>query len=174
MDINIYKYRMEKGVLYLSTLYFVVFIILGASLYFLYEGGYFSAWFCSFVVAVIALMSLSIPRKIVVSDQSIRVRSLLDVTEIEIEDIASIKAIDRGSLKFTIPIFAGYGFFGYYGHFLNLRSFERVTIYASKWHDFIEITDVYDDKLYITTSCRDVFIADVEARIKQKERKTTP
>ena len=173
MDVNIYKYRIERAVFYRSALYFVVFIILGISLYFLYDGGYFSAWFCSFIVALIALMSLSIPRKIEVSDQSIQIRCLLDVTEINIEDITSIKAIGRGVLQFTVPLFAGYGFFGYYGHFLNLMSFERVTIYASKWQDFIEITDVYDDKYYVTTSCRDLFIADVEARIKQKECKTT-
>lgn len=77
-----YKYRFSRRAIYWTLVYLVVFVLLGWLLYHLYEGGYLSAWFTSFIVALIALMSLSIPRRIVVTDEKIEVRCLLDITEI--------------------------------------------------------------------------------------------
>lgn len=72
-----YKYRFSRRAIYWTLVYLVVFVLLGWLLYHLYEGGYLSAWFTSFIVALIALMSLSIPRRIVVTDEKIEVRCLL-------------------------------------------------------------------------------------------------
>ena len=63
-----YKYRFSRRAIYWTLVYLVVFVLLGWLLYHLYEGGYLSAWFTSFIVALIALMSLSIPRRIVVTE----------------------------------------------------------------------------------------------------------
>ena len=68
---SIYKYRFDRRTIYWTLVYLVVFILLGGLLYHLYEGGYLSAWFTSFIVALIALMSLSIPRRIVVADETV-------------------------------------------------------------------------------------------------------
>ena len=67
-----YKYRFDHSTIYWTLIYIIVFVLLGGLLYHLYEGGYLSAWFTSFIVALVALMSLSIPRKIVVSDDADR------------------------------------------------------------------------------------------------------
>ncbi|MDE7123778.1 MAG: hypothetical protein K2N93_05670, partial [Alistipes sp.] len=75
-----YKYRFDRRTLYSTAIGLVLFAALGAGLYLLYEGGYLSAWFTSFVVAVIALMALSIPRHIVLTDSTVEVRCLLDIT----------------------------------------------------------------------------------------------
>ncbi len=83
-----YKYRFDRNTLYWTLVYWIVFALLGGGLFYLYEGGYLSAWFTSFIVALIALMALSIPRKIVVTDQSVQVRCLLDITEINRSEIA--------------------------------------------------------------------------------------
>ena len=133
-----YKYRFSRRAIYWTLVYLVVFVLLGWLLYHLYEGGYLSAWFTSFIVALIALMSLSIPRRIVVTDEKVEVRCLLDITEIRRDEID--------------PVFGGCGFFGYYGHFLDLRRFERVKLYASEWKNFVEITDIYEDRLYVSCS----------------------
>ena len=68
-----YKYRFDHSTIYWTLIYIIVFVLLGGLLYHLYEGGYLSAWFTSFIVALVALMSLSIPRKIVVSDETVEV-----------------------------------------------------------------------------------------------------
>ena len=56
-------------------------------------------------------------------------------------------------MRWIIPLFAATGFFGYYGKFLNIREFDIVSIYASEWNNFVEITDIYDSRTYI--SCRE-------------------
>lgn len=158
---SIYKYRFSRHTIYVSIVYLIVFVLLGWGLYHLYEGGYLSAWFTSFIVALIALMALSIPRKIVVMDDRVEIRCLLDITEIRRDEIASVRRVENRRMKWLIPIFGGYGFFGYYGHFLDLRRLDRVRIYASEWRNFVEITDIYEDRLYVSCSEADRLVAEL-------------
>ena len=71
---SVYKYRFSRTTLYWTVVYLAAFGLLGWLLYHLYEGGYLSAWFTSFIVALVALMALSIPRRIVVTDDRVEVR----------------------------------------------------------------------------------------------------
>ena len=50
-----YKYRFDHSTIYWTLIYIIVFVLLGGLLYHLYEGGYLSAWFTSFIVALIAI-----------------------------------------------------------------------------------------------------------------------
>lgn len=156
-----YKYRFDRRTIYWSVAYLLVFGLLGAGLYFLYEGGYLSAWFTSFIVALIALMSLSIPRKIVVTDEKVEVRCLLEITAIRRDEIAAVRRVDTRHMKWFMPLFGGCGFFGYYGHYLDLRRFERVRLYASEWTNFVEIIDIYEDKLYVSCAEVDRLVAEL-------------
>ncbi len=156
---TIYKYRFDRRTLYWSLFYLAVFALLGAGLYLLYDGGYLSAWFTSFIVALIALMALSIPRQIVVSEESIEIRCLLDITEIRRDEIASVRRIETRQMKWFLPLFGGFGFFGYYGHFLDLRRLDRVKFYASEWRNFVEITDIYEDRFYVSCTEADRLVA---------------
>ena len=106
-------------------------------------------------------MSLSIPRRIVVTDEKIEVRCLLDITEIRRDEIASVRRVDPRRMKWFFPVFGGCGFFGYYGHFLDLRRFERVKLYASEWKNFVEITDIYEDRLYVSCSDADRLVEEL-------------
>ena len=156
-----YKYRFDHSTIYWTLIYIIVFVLLGGLLYHLYEGGYLSAWFTSFIVALVALMSLSIPRKIVVSDETVEVRCLLDITEIRRDEIASVRRVDPKRMKWFLPIFGGCGFFGYYGHFIDLRRLDRVRLYASEWRNFVEITDIYEDRLYVSCADADRLVAEL-------------
>ena len=82
MEERSYKYRFDRRTLYWTILCLLALALLGVALYLLYEGGYLSAWFTSFIVALIALMALSIPRRIVLSPDKVSIRCLLDITEI--------------------------------------------------------------------------------------------
>lgn len=158
---SIYKYRFPRRTIYISIVYLIVFALFGWLLYHLYEGGYLSAWFTSFIVALIALMALSIPRKIVVTDDRVEIRCLLDITEIRRDEIASVRRMEKRRMKWLIPIFGGYGFFGYYGHFLDLRRLDRVKVYASEWRNFVEITDIYEERLYVSCTEADRLVAEL-------------
>ena len=122
-------------------------------LYVLYTGGFFSAWFVSFVLALIALMVLSIPRRIVMLDNTLEIQCVFEITEIDVREIAHIGKVDRNKLRWTIPLFGSSGFFGYYGKYFDFKELDIVTIYASEWNNFVEITDIYDSRTYV--SCRD-------------------
>ncbi len=154
-----FRYRCDKRTLWWTLLYVVVYFGLGASFYLLYESDYLSAWFISCVGALLILMALSIPRKIVINDERVEVRCLLDITEIDRNEIASVRAIDILEMRGVIPIFGGCGFFGYYGYFFDLRHFERIRIYASEWRNLVEITDIYEDRLIVSCTERDALIA---------------
>ncbi|MDE5708456.1 MAG: hypothetical protein K2G66_00450 [Alistipes sp.] len=158
---SIYKYRFDRPTIYWTVAYWLVFALLGGGLYYLYEGGYLSAWFTSFIVALVALMSLSIPRKIVVTDETLQVRCLLDITEIRRDEIASVRRVEKSDMKWIVPLFGGCGFFGYYGHFLDLRRFERVKLYATEWRDFVEVVDIYEDRLYVSCAEADRLVAEL-------------
>ena len=147
---KIYKYSFSRHTLSLTTIYLTIFLALGIGLYFLYEGGYLSAWFFSFIVALVALMSLSIPRRILVDDEGLHILCLLDITELHPEEIASVRQVEKQELRGYVPYFGGYGFFGFYGHYFDLKNLERVKIYASEWRNFVEITDIYENRIYVS------------------------
>ena len=83
-------------------------------LYTLYTGGFFSAWFVSFVLALMALMILSIPRRIVLLENKVEIQCIFDITEIDIAEIAQIQKVEKDTLRWTILLFGSSGFFGYY------------------------------------------------------------
>ena len=159
--ITIYTYRFDRRTVYWSIAHLVLFAGMGAGLYFLYEGGYLSAWFTTFIAALIALMALSIPRKIVVSAETVEVRCLLDVTEIRRDEIKRVRRIDPQQMKWVVPIFGGCGFFGYYGHYFDLRRFERFLLYASEWRNFVEIEDIYDERVIVSCPDPDRLVAEL-------------
>lgn len=156
---HIFRYRCDKRTIYWTLLYVVVYLGLGAGFYLLYEGGYLSAWFASCVGALLVLMALSIPRKIVVEPTRIEVRCLLDITELERKDIVAVRPIEPREMRWVFPLFGGCGFFGYYGYFFDLKHFERIRIYASEWRNLVEITDIYEDRLIVSCGDREQLIA---------------
>lgn len=138
---------------------------MGYALFVFYDGGYLSAWFVSFVVALILFMTLSIPRRIVTSDMTLSIESVLDVSQIELCEIASISKVSPRKIRWVMPIFGSCGFFGYYGYFFDFRHFHKVRIFATEWRYLVEIVDIYEDYHYISCRDRDVLIADINERI---------
>jgi hypothetical protein len=148
-----FDFHIDKRTKILTALTIIIFLGGAVLLYFLYTGGFLSAWFTSLVLAITALMVLSVPRKVVVLDSTLEIQCISDISEIEIADIESVKVVSKREMRWTLPIFAAMGFFGYYGKFIDLKEFDLVSIYASEWNNFVEITDIYDSRTYI--SCRD-------------------
>ena len=163
---KIYKYRLGKRIPYTSALYLLAFVGLSVLLTFIYEGGYISAWFISLILAVLALMVLSIPRRVVVDEEGIEIQCIAEDTTLAYEDIANIRKVEKRDMNACVPIFGAVGFFGHYGRFLNLRTMEFVHIYASRWGKFVEITDIDGNKYYISCEERDDIIERVGEFVK--------
>ncbi len=162
-----YKFHIDRRTYYWTLLHLATFALAAAVLYRLSEGGFISAWFTSFIIALTLLMSLSIPRYIAVDGDYLSINCLLDTTEIAIDEIVTIEKISPRKIGWVVPIFSGNGFFGYYGHFFDLRSFQRVIIYASEWRQMVEIVDIYEDHYYISCRERDRLIREVRAKMQR-------
>lgn len=133
-------------------------------LYMLYMGGFFSAWFVSFVMAIFALMILSIPRRIILLDNKLEIQCVFNITEIDLQEISRIRKVSNRRLRWTMLLFGSSGFCGYYGKFFDLKEFEVITIYSSEWNNFVEITDIYDSRIYVSCRDADELIAAVRSR----------
>lgn len=148
-----FKFDTDRRTKILTAIKLIIVAIIAIALYKLYTGGFFSAWFVSVVMALVALMVLSIPRRIVLLDDRIEIQCIADITEIEIREIASIRKVRTKDMRWVIRIFGAKAFFGYYGKFFDFKGLDIVTLYASEWGNFVEITDIYDSRTYV--SCRE-------------------
>ena len=163
---RIYRYKLGRKVIYSSIIYILLFVGVSVLLAFVYEGGYISAWFISLILAVLSLMILSIPRRVVTDEEGIEIQCIAEDTTLAYEDIARIRKVEKREMNACLPIFGAVGFFGHYGRFLNLRTMEFIHIYASRWGKFVEITDIDGDKYYISCEERSDIIKRVESYIK--------
>ena len=163
-----YKYTIDNTTKYRTMIHFLLFIAVAVALFIFFDGGYILAWFISIMVAIIALMALSVPRQVIVNESGIDICCVSDYTFIPYNEIASIRVVENSEMKFVIPIFAGVGFFGYYGCFLNLKGMDFIRIYASKWSGFVEITDIYEDKYYISCDNESDLVSKVQKQLSLK------
>ncbi|MFR9603175.1 MAG: PH domain-containing protein [Rikenellaceae bacterium] len=161
---RVFKYNFSRKVLFWGVLQIIVVGLLGYWFYTLYEGGYISAWFASFIGALFALQTLSIPRKVEVTPHKVSIVCVLDLTEINIADIVKIRKVNPRTQRWLLPLMGAYGFFGYYGLFFDLRRFEKVKMYATEWQYFVEIVDIYDERFYISCRERDALIKYVQSQ----------
>ena len=167
---EIFKYKNGRYTLYWTAVYIVVIVLLVAVLMQLYEGGYLSAWFGSFIVALLALMLMSVPRKIVVTEQTMQIRCLLDITEIPLSEISSARAVNRKEMSWKFPIFGSVGFLGYFGRYIDFKRFRMVEIYATEWGNFVEIQTIYEETYYVSCHERDRLLALLHARCNNTDK----
>lgn len=132
-----------------SVLVFAVFVVI----FFIHGGAYFPVWIFGFLLCVIALYILSIPRFIQIDDDALEIHCIVDLTRIHVEDIEVIKRIERYELTPLIPLIGSYGFFGYYGYYLSLWNWDIYKMYASERKNLVLIEDIYEDTYIV--SCND-------------------
>ena len=99
-----YKYTTDNKTRYLTVVHFIVFAVVAATLCLLVDGGYILAWFISIAIAIVALMALSIPRRIILSDEGIEICCISDYTHIAYKEIESIKVVSNKQMKFIINL----------------------------------------------------------------------
>lgn len=159
---QIFKYSFKRRIRWISIGVLILIVAAVFALYMLHDGGYISAWFLSVTVAVIALCVLSIPRHIRVDDASVEIHCILEMTEIELIDVASVERIERCEIKWLIPTLASFGWFGFYGFYFNLRTLDWVHVYASEWSNLVMITDKYEQQYLVSCDEPDRLVATIE------------
>lgn len=159
---QIFKYTFGRRIRWVSIAMLTLIVVAVFALYWLYDGGYISAWFLSVTVAIIALCVLSIPRQIRIDDASVEIHCILEMTEIELIDVVSVERVERQQIKWLVPTLASYGLFGYYGYYLNLRTLDWVHVYATKWTDLVMITDKYEQQFLVSCDEPERLISTIE------------
>lgn len=152
MKEQIFKYRFKRRVWLISLAALLVVALLSVGLYYLYDGEYFSAWFTSTVVALIILMLLSVPRRIRLDARRLRIDCLMDMTEWPVEEILSVRRVPKREMRGVVPLFGSWGIFGYFGYYFDVVQVERLLLYASEWDNFVEIVNIYEERLVVSCS----------------------
>ena len=159
---QIFKYTFGRRIRWASIGVLTLIVAVVCALYLLYDGVYISMWFLSVTVAVVALCVLSIPRHIRIDEASIEIHCILEMTEIELIDVASVERVERQQIKWLVPTLASFGLFGYYGYYLDLRTLDRVHVYATKWTDLVMITDKYEQQFLVSCDDPEQLISAIE------------
>ncbi len=135
----------------------VAFALIGIAVFLLWyfwgEGGYVMAWTVSFLMAVLTLYVLSVPRDIKVGEDVLEIRCVLDITRLPAAEIKYVRRVEREEMRWVFVLAGSFGFFGYFGIFFDIRNRETVRLYCREWNNFVEFTDIYG-KRYIVSCPR--------------------
>jgi hypothetical protein len=162
MDSIKFKYRLDRRTKIITAL-FLLIIAAGVALMFYKSGGsYLPAWFTTLVAALVLLAMLSIPRFILVSPHSLEIHCVLQLVKMPIKDIRSIRFIEPGDMRFSIPIWGIYGVFGYYGYYWGCKQRRLFRLYASRWRNLVLIEDVQGHCYVISSQHPSELISQIE------------
>lgn len=165
-----YKYIRDKRSRWTT---FVVFLIIAAAItcfYLWLPNQYIPTWFTITLICIILIVILSIPRYIKVTDDELEIHCIVDLTRIHIEDIESVRILDKSRARMIIPLIASCGFFGYFGYFFNLREWTLYKVYTTAKVNRIEIEDIYEGHYIVNCNEPDEFVKRVlTARNKKRE-----
>ena len=146
----------------ITWIYITVIVLILVLLWLFWgEGGYILAWGASLFAAVVLLYIMSIPRKVIVSDISVEIRCVVESVNIHFSELRTVRRLQPDEMKHKLVLLGSYGFFGYYGWYLDLDKLETINLYCKQWNNFVEITDVFEHRYIISLVEPDKFISAV-------------
>jgi len=158
---NEFKYRLDRRARILTWIIALLMLIVAGFFVLYSQSGYFPIWFTFFLITILLLYILSIPRKIRVTTEAFEIHCVVELTSVALEDIAMIRNMDKNEMKFSFPLLASYGFFGYYGWYYNFSEFSLFKVYASQWKNFVRIDDIYETTYVVSCERADELVAAV-------------
>ncbi|MCC8089502.1 MAG: PH domain-containing protein [Rikenellaceae bacterium] len=147
-----FKYRLNRKSKRLTVIFLLVSFVLILLCNYYSFSGFLPAWVISLLVTTAALYILSIPKYVRVTDSTLEIHCMIELTNIPLQNIKNIRQIDKKDMKYTAPLLGSYGFFGFYGYFYDFSKMSFVKMYASAWENFIMIEDIYEDTYIINCS----------------------
>ena len=110
--------------------------------------------------------SCPFPAGVVVGDTALEIRCIVEITHIKYADLRSIRRIPPETMKKSSSSSAVTVFFGYYGYYIDGKSWETLKLYCKQWDNFIEITDAYEKRFIISSPAPDDLVAAVTRAIR--------
>lgn len=100
---------------------------------------YIAAWGTSVVVAIVALCLLSLPRRIILSDEELELRCLMETTYIPLRSVVDVKVMGSEGLKGKVPVLGLGGLGGYLGFWVDTKSWRLYRTYVTSRHKCVAI-----------------------------------
>lgn len=129
-----FRYGRADGRVWLVTiLSLLLFAALCLWLFMTAEGAYYLAvWTTAVGVLLAAFVMLSIPRRIIIHDEELELRCWVETTYISLGSIVDVEVVGSEGFRGKIPLLGVYGFWGYYGRYLDLRRWRIHKVYAKR------------------------------------------
>lgn len=166
-----YKYHYDRRSrrITIGTLLLIAALFIG--FHFVWGGDYLPAWGLFFVLCIITLYILSIPRFILLNDSRLEIHCLVDLTRIHVEDIEVVRPISRKEFGRLWPLLGSYGFWGYYGYYFSFQEWTLYRVYATERNKLVLIEDIYEDTYIVSCDDPAEFVALVtEVRDRKREQ----
>lgn len=124
--------RLERRARTITAVVLLLLVVLCVVLFALSGGAtYLAAWTTSVAVALVALALLSLPRRIILSDEELELRCLVETTYIRMSSIVDVEVVEGGALRHKLPLLGTCGFGGYCGFWLDLASWRVYRCYLT-------------------------------------------
>lgn len=161
-----YDMKLGKRPKWLTILTIVIIVGFFVFFYATSSGSYMPAWFIILILALLALLALSIPRYILLTHTSVEIHCIMELTAIPVKNIKNIRPLSHKSMQWCIPVplLGIYGIFGYYGYYFDLRHFKLFKLFSADWDNFIRIEDIYEEIIIISSPDRDELIASIRRK----------
>ncbi|MDD3107674.1 MAG: PH domain-containing protein [Alistipes sp.] len=157
-----YQYHFDRRTRRITIGLLSVVAALFVWFHFVWGGDYLPAWMLFFVLSIITLYVLSIPRFLLLSEAMLEIHCVVDLTRIHVEDIELVRRLDREEFRRLWPLIGSYGFWGYYGYYFNFQSWTLFRVYASGRKTLVLIEDIYEDSYIVSCDDPDELVAQIQ------------
>ncbi len=166
MTVTVFKYRLDRRARITTWCVVGAVAVVLALMWSLSPGGYLPAWCTSVAVAAGTLTLLSVPRSIRITKEAVEIRCVVEITHIPYNHLRSIRRVERGDLRRFFPTFASLGVGGYFGYWLDGKSWDLVKVYASSWQGLVMIEDIYEQRYLVSADDPEKLIDTVNKHLK--------
>lgn len=155
-----FKQPYDRRVRIVTFVVILLALSLGIYLAIVSGGSYLPGWFAVLVLAILALLALSIPRYVFLTTTALEIHCAVKFLSLPIKDIRSVSTVGAESMKWVLPVpFIGtYGVFGYFGYYFDFRQMKFLKVYARGWNNFVMVEDIYDEVLILGTDDQQAFV----------------
>ena len=97
------------------------------------EGAYYlAAWTTMTAVVIVALCLLSVPYRVVLSEDKLELRALVESVYIPLHSVVDVEVVGSKGFGRKLPLWGVGGFWGYYGRWLDGRSWRIHRVCATR------------------------------------------
>jgi hypothetical protein len=167
-----FRYRLDGRCRTITWATAGALVAAGVLIWWLSPGKYLPVWFLSIAVAVVSLVAMSIPRRIVVTADAVEIRCVLEITHLPWGHLAGVRRVERQELGRLVPTFASPGFGGYFGYWFDVAGWDFVKVYASGWRGLVLIEDIYEQRYVVSADDPDTLCRAILRGMEQAEEQS--